>query len=156
MMVPAWLAGRDAAALATIYAQQGAYYHLLSMNAPNPWALIRHWPWVSYRTGIVVGAVVAALGCLALVRKGMRLAGHPDHVKLIVAAMSVFLVPYLLPKMHDRYFFPADVFLILLACVMPRFWPAALAMQAGSLVVYAGYLIGDGPPRARVSAAGSR
>jgi Gpi18-like mannosyltransferase len=154
MMVPAWMAGRDAAALATIYAHQGAYYQLLSMNAPNPWAVIRHAPWISYQTGVVVGAGAAALGCLAVVRKGMRLAGDPGQVKLIVAAMSVVLVPYLLPKMHDRYFFPADVFLVLLACVMPRFAAAAVAMQAGSLVVYAGYLIGDGPPRGRVSAIG--
>ena len=35
--------------------------------------------------------------------------------------MSVALVPFLLPKMHDRYFYPADIFSLLAAFYMPEF-----------------------------------
>jgi hypothetical protein len=35
---------------------------------------------------------------------------------VLVAATALALVPSLLPKMHERYFFPADVIAIVLAC----------------------------------------
>jgi Gpi18-like mannosyltransferase len=44
--------------------------------------------------------------------------------------------------MHDRYFFLADLFTILLAVVAPKYRLAALAMQGASLAVYLAFLTG--------------
>jgi cytosine/uracil/thiamine/allantoin permease len=60
-----------------------------------------------------------------------------DRAVLIAAALSVTLMPYVLPKMHDRYFLGADLFAYALACVDRRFIWAAVAMQISSLLAYA-------------------
>jgi hypothetical protein len=44
--------------------------------------------------------------------------------------------------MHDRYFFLADIFTVLLAVVAPKYRLAALAMQGASLAVYLAFLKG--------------
>ena len=43
----------------------------------------------------------------------------------------------LLPRMHDRYFFPADMSAFLFACLAPRTWWAAARLQAGSALACA-------------------
>lgn len=42
------------------------------------------------------------------------------EVLLTAAAASLLLAPYLLPKMHDRYFYPFELTAIILACLQPR------------------------------------
>ena len=48
-------------------------------------------------------------------------------------------MPYLLPKMHDRYFFVADIMTLTLAFVIPRLWVTAPLFQVGSLLAYLAY-----------------
>jgi hypothetical protein len=48
-------------------------------------------------------------------------------------------MPYLLPTMHERYFFVADVMTLILAFVIPRMWVAAPLFQVGSLLSYLPY-----------------
>ena len=59
-----------------------------------------------------------------------------DLLRLAVA--TTILMPYLLPKIHDRYFYPADVLTFALAIV--EFAPATVALtiaiQLGSLSAY--------------------
>jgi hypothetical protein len=55
-------------------------------------------------------------------------------------------LPFLLPSMHDRYAYLADVATIVVAFVVPRSWPAALLMQVASFVAYASYLWGSSIP----------
>ena len=51
-------------------------------------------------------------------------------------------VPFLLPYMHDRYFFLADVLAAVWACASPRHAPCAAAVQLSSLMAYLNYLRG--------------
>ena len=48
-------------------------------------------------------------------------------------------MPYLLPRMHDRYFFLADILTVALAFVRPRLWVVAALFQVGSLTSYLAY-----------------
>jgi len=59
---------------------------------------------------------------------------------LITAMLWLGLEPSLLPRMHERYFFPADMLAFLFACLVPRAWWIALLFQAGSTLGYLGYL----------------
>jgi hypothetical protein len=53
----------------------------------------------------------------------------------------VLAIPYVMPKMHDRYFFPAEIFLCILSCVDLAFvLPAALVLSA-SLICYGNYFL---------------
>ena len=48
-------------------------------------------------------------------------------------------MPYLLPKMHERYFFVADIMTLTLAFVDPRLWVTVPLFQVGSLLSYLPY-----------------
>ena len=49
-------------------------------------------------------------------------------------------VPFLLPHMHDRYFFPADVLSLVLAACFPPLAPVAPAVSFASLLGYYAYI----------------
>ncbi|WP_147425960.1 hypothetical protein [Teichococcus wenyumeiae] len=143
MMLPAWLAGRPAWSLATIYLEQAGAYRWLSMNAPNPWSFVQYTRLISYETGVLIGSVAAvliALGFGALSIRWRRLQGA-DLLLLSVTVAAA--MPYVLPKMHERYFFLADILAYALAVARPRPWTisAAIAIQLGSVAAYASHML---------------
>jgi hypothetical protein len=52
------------------------------------------------------------------------------------------LVPSLLPHMHERYFFPADILSIALAVWIPRYWPVAVLVQLTSFLACIAWVFG--------------
>ena len=137
-MFPAWLMGRPASELATIYFGQIGQYHELSKNAPNFYGIIQAFQIINYQAGVRVGLILAAAVGLVLAVAAQRLRDDLQ-AQLLVATASVILMPFVLPKMHDRYFFLADVLTYVLVFTFPRAWPLAIAMQIGSLSAYCGY-----------------
>jgi Gpi18-like mannosyltransferase len=138
--VPAWLAGRPLGELLSIYLQQSAGYRSLSKNAPNPYFFI---PDQFYDGVVPVGLVVASLVLLALAFFIARRKGQFTQAKLLhEAVLFLSLAPFLLPKMHERYFFPAAVFAIVLAFYKPRLVLIALLFQLTLLLSYLPYLKG--------------
>ena len=63
----------------------------------------------------------------------------PELIALL-ATFSVLLMPYVLPKMHERFFFPADVIAIVLAFYRPRLWYVPVIVGGVSLCCYVPYL----------------
>lgn len=112
-MLPAALAGWPVADLGTIYIRQAEWNPGFISTAANPWALVQllapvagtHWLWVGH-----VAAAAAALAYVAAFRR--REANAVDLIAL--ALLSASLMPFLLPKMHERFFFLADVLAFLL------------------------------------------
>jgi Gpi18-like mannosyltransferase len=147
MMLPAWLAGRPAWGLATVYLEQAGAYHWLSMNAPNPWAFVQYTRLLSYEAGVLLGsaaAVVIALVLGALTVRWRRLRGGD---LLLLSVMVAAAMPYVLPKMHERYFFLADILAYALAVTRPRPWTVgvAVAIQLGSVCAYASHMLSFTP-----------
>jgi Gpi18-like mannosyltransferase len=140
-MMPAWLAGRPWKELLLVYVSQSGFYHKLSMNAANLYAFAERLG-LSYEVGVPVGLAIAAAAGLVIPMYAHRLQVDDAEAKLLVATASALLMPFLLPKMHDRFFFAADVFTFMLACALPRFWWLATAMQASSVAAYLGFLFG--------------
>jgi Gpi18-like mannosyltransferase len=138
-MFPAWFMGRPALELATIYLNQIDEYDGLSMSAPNLYRIIQHFQVIDYQTGVWTGLILAAAVGIALAVAAQRFRDNLQ-TDLLVATASVILMPFILPKMHQRYFFLADVFTYVLIFVFRRAWPLAVAMQIGSLSAYSGYL----------------
>ena len=56
------------------------------------------------------------------------------------AALICVAIPFLLPHMHDRYFFLADVLTLALAVVSPRLALVPAAVSFASLLGYHAYL----------------
>lgn len=61
------------------------------------------------------------------------------------ALMSVLMVPYFLPGMHERYFYAADLFSLIYAFFVPRGWIVAVLVQGCSFLTYLPYLFNREP-----------
>ena len=111
----------------TIYLRQSNTWWFLSSNAPNFYLLI---PNKYFQSGTWIGYEVAAI-CLGLwIFFTAKYNQILDDKKLVqLAFISVALVPFLLPKMHDRYFYPADVFSLIVAFYWPQFWILPILYQ---------------------------
>lgn len=148
--VPSLAAGRSLVEVLTIYLTQAGTQTAYSHGAPNllmlldyavKWQLLarEHLAWLSK-----VLILIAAAASLWFAMRG-RSAGTRklDVETLLVAALvSTLLVPSLLPHMHNRYFFPADILSIALAVWIPRYWPVAVSIQAASFFAYISWVFG--------------
>lgn len=144
LAVPALAAGRSLVEVLTIYLTQAGTQAAFSFAAPNLLLLLDYVakPYLPWLGKVLV--LTAAGASLWYATRG-RLAGprRLDGETLLVAALvSVLLVPSLLPHMHERYFFPADILAIALAVWAPRYWPVAVLMQATSCAAYVSWVCG--------------
>jgi Gpi18-like mannosyltransferase len=147
LILPAALAGRGWISLLTIYAGQAGIAQKLSARAPNIYLFVQHFlPPGLYPAAGIAAIGLAGLASLALLWSHFRMR-RPLPALFIIAALALWLAmePSLLPKMHDRYFFGADVFAFVLAVLIPRAWWIAALMQIGSALAYAWFLMIDHP-----------
>lgn len=142
-MVPAWAAGWPAHDLATIYFRQAGFFEDLSRNAPNIWAVIQSTPLV-HRHDLSGLASAAAIGGAALYTAHFSAHRLSDRALVAAAALAPLIVVGLLPKMHERYFFVADILVV--ACAAAgrgrRGWTDAALVQAGSTLGILAFLSG--------------
>jgi len=139
-VLPAAIAGRPIVDLMTIYAAQAGYYARLSMNAPNPYHVLQALAPMPYQAGTLIGCALAGMTGLGIAIYGARNLRFSKESYLLLALLSLALMPFLLPKMHDRYFFAADVFAYVMAFSVPRLWWAAFGFQASSLLACSMFL----------------
>lgn len=119
--------------------RDGLTYNAASVYQWLPDTAPRWWGTVGY---LLAGAAAIAAAAWALRRPD----GLDGSTILVLAAALAISTPFFLPSMHDRYFYLAEVLTVLAACVRPRLWPAALALQAGSLLTYLHFLWGIAVP----------
>ncbi|MFD1300099.1 hypothetical protein ACFQ4G_00670 [Methylobacterium marchantiae] len=132
--LPAWLLGRPLQAILGTYLEQSRTFHRLSMNAANPWIFV---PPDAYAVGVAGGLALALVAGLAFAFILGRSRAAPTPADIVqAAALAFLLMPFVLPKMHDRYFFAAEITLIVLACIRPHLAPLALAAQASGVAAY--------------------
>ena len=136
-LLPAWFLGRPFYDLLLVYFAQAGEVTDLVLEAPNLYQWVPADWYPLWPLGVLL-TVAAVLGIGALVRRSR--AEITNEIVVSLAAFSVLLVPFLLPKMHDRYFFPADLFTLLLAFWRPRFFPAPIVVGGCSLAVYVVFL----------------
>ncbi|WCM27816.1 hypothetical protein NDN01_02470 [Sphingomonas sp. QA11] len=140
-MLPAWAAGWPAADLATIYLRQADTFQMLSFNAPNIWAILQALPLGLPLSGLACAAAIGGTAAY-IARFSTQIL---DNKALLSAALLATLVTAgLLPRMHERYFFLADVLALALALVC-RDKPSltiAILVQAGSTLALLSYLSG--------------
>lgn len=141
-ILPAVLAGRGFWELLTLYARNtGTIGDGLNYNSSSLYSL-PPFDSLSGTSGERVGIVLAFLFCAGLfVWFALRFKSDTDNRALFGAAVLFAVgVPFLLPHMHDRYFFIADILTLALAVASPAFIPAAVCASFGSLLGYHAYL----------------
>ena len=140
--VPMWMMGRNLLELLVVYFRQaGQYNDRLSLNAPTFLALVGNLSqgWVE---GFSSSFVILAFGVTGMV---MYIIGHTeiDKKENLVAFALLFAlgVPYLLPHMHERYFYIADILSIIYFALNRKRWYTAVLTQICSFYVVAAYLL---------------
>ena len=138
MMIPAALTGRPVIELLTIYFGQVDTYQILSMNAPN---LYLFFPNISYSSGLIIGLATTILIILIWTTTyAGKIKEFTPQTILLCALVTVAFMPFFLPKMHDRYFYLADVLSFLVAFYFVQGWWLALGYQVVSGLVYLVFL----------------
>ncbi len=139
-ILPAWLLGRSLPDLLTIYFKQADFYKLLTMSAPNlyQWIPDKFYDML-YPAGLLWAAAIIFIFLLIVYKSE---APMTRETMIEVAALSALLLPYALPKMHERYFFTADVLSIVFAFYFPRLFFIPILVGATSLFSYLPFLFG--------------
>lgn len=112
--------------------------HVLTYNAPTWYAWLPADASMSISTlGLGLTAVVVAAIGFWLVRRRRALDGGDV---IVLAATAAVVIPFLLPEMHERYFFLAEVLAVIAMAVDRRFVLVAVLLQVASLATYYQYL----------------
>jgi Gpi18-like mannosyltransferase len=143
LVLPTILIGKPAFSAFTVYAAQAEAFPFASMNAPNLYIFV---PPSAYSSAVIIGLSISAIMVLLWLFIYGRINFKLTYSILVyMALISVACVPFILPKMHERYFYPADVFSILLAFSLPELWFVAVGYQAISLLAYSIFLFDQNP-----------
>ncbi len=135
--------GRDLMEVLTIYAGQAQTFTRLSMNAGNFWLVLDMLGSAEvmspqHRSFVLVGLIAALGASVAIIWKVGR-APFALPTMIYYASVSAILMPFLLPKMHERFFFPAEALLFVAALMHPRILPVAVLTQLSGIAMYSIY-----------------
>ncbi len=86
----------------------------------------------------IAAAVAFTAGLLALMF--YRRANITDAAALACALLLCIGIPFLLPHMHDRYFFIADALSVAFAFIVPKLFAVPMCVSFASLLGYHAYL----------------
>ena len=137
-IVPAWMLGRPINELLLIYWKQTqAFSDRLSLDIANIYIWIPNELDIFVPIGLAFTVFSVVIISLFLYRRNVNLS---DDVLVFLATFSVFLIPYILPRMHERYWFPADVISIVMAFYIPKYWWIPVSLWFVSTVTYIEYL----------------
>jgi Gpi18-like mannosyltransferase len=133
LVLPAAIAGRPWQELLTIYIGQISDDNtkaLLSLNAANPYLLIqRVLPPELFDTAVIVAVVLAVFVGLAMAIAFVIRPPRTPATILLCATICLLVMPFVLPKMHERYFFLADATAFALAVSRPGAWRVVVLLQ---------------------------
>lgn len=143
LVLPAVIAGRPFIETLTLYfGQTGSIGDGLNYNSPSVYSLFEYSLPERYNglasTLGIVAAFVYMLAVLALCFVKRR--ALTERTVLSAALLFAIGIPFLLPHMHERYFFAADALSLIVAFAAVEYFPAAVLVQFASLLGYHAYL----------------
>lgn len=173
-LLPALAAGRTLGSALGVYASQamGQYYHRLTYNAPNlylffpmlEFANTQEYTWMRFIPGIdkeggsvylredwmpaLQSAALWACALLTLAAVAYWLLHAREitpEMTLTFALFFAIFLPFAMPKIHDRYFFLADMLSVLYAARCPRRRFVPLLVVGASLSCYYAFLTRQRP-----------
>lgn len=139
-LVPSWIAGRSLVDLLNIYLYQASQFEFITMNAASAYAWLPGTKQVFnlfYIPGVIMGAA-AGYALFILAYKAPSEMTVSRLLELLLAATLV--IPFFLPKMHERYFYPADVLSIAFAFYYPDLFILPILVGGVSFLSYQPFL----------------
>ena len=139
-LVPAWLAGWPLGKLLMVYPGQAALVEFPG-KLGNPWMFATIFADQASRSYFFVGYVAAIAAAIMVAVLAAR-STKDRKALLLLALVSATALPFLLPKMLERYYFLADVLSLVLALsagTRPTI-RIAIAVQLASLISLLTYI----------------
>lgn len=142
-LIPSYLAGRDWFELLTVYFTQDISNDKnLSFNFPGIYTLF-HIPVDQFilirNIGIVVTGIFAIAIIILLKARSVSL---DMQSKIILMLLFALVIPFFLPRMHERYFFIAECLSIVYAFYERKNWLVPALLQLATINTYFYYLDG--------------
>ncbi|MCL5097071.1 MAG: glycosyltransferase 87 family protein [Candidatus Omnitrophica bacterium] len=143
--IPAMLAGRPVLDVLLHWGRVHNIQGKMTFGATNwyQWVFENH-PGVFEPAGIIL-ALIATVFLALWMMDGPRPGQDERRWVVSMALLSVTMVPFVLPGMHERYFFAADVLSVVYAFYVPGGWIIAVMVQFCSAFSYLPYLFNEEP-----------
>ncbi len=139
-ILPARVAGRPLRDLLLIYFDQANTYKELTKSAPNLYQWISNdFYTIVVPIGFLLTITVIVLLSLCVYKSRTKVT---RKLTIQLALVSSLVVPYFLPKMHDRYFFVADTISIIFGFYFPSYFFVPISIGMVSLFSYFPFLWG--------------
>ena len=140
LVLPAVLLGRPFLDTITLYfSQTGSIGSGLNYNSPSIFGIFWN---VQNEAMASKLAIISAFVFMLLVLSACYVNRKQLTNKAVLAAAVLLAVgiPFLLPHMHDRYFFASDILTVVMAFACWKYFPSAVLAQFASLLGYHAYL----------------
>ena len=140
LVLPAVLLGRPFLDTITLYfSQTGSIGSGLNYNSPSIFAVFWQIKDPEPASSIAIAAAfLYMINLLAVAWVNRRRLS--DRSVIALSLLFAIGIPFLLPHMHDRYFYAADILSVVLAYAIPMLCLAAPLTQFASLLGYHAYL----------------
>jgi len=140
-----WSLGWPAGDLLTVYLGQFAQNQLAGLLS-NPWIAATLFTqdgasglfWIGYVAALVGAGIIGALAAAY---------ARDSRVLILLAALAGTALPFLLPKMLERYYFLGDAMTLALVLTWrrPGAWIPFVAVQLASMAAHASYMLAERP-----------
>jgi Gpi18-like mannosyltransferase len=142
IMAPAVVAGRSFLEIFNPYLSQSLGSTAWIYNGPSLYGLFAS-KLPPNSPDLIVLPVVGLIMLAWAVFSAHNYEQDDDDYILGTALASVVITPFLLPHMHERYFFPADSLSLAFAFYVPQLFFLPIFFQISSYLVYRNYLYYD-------------
>ncbi|MBU3144449.1 hypothetical protein [Clostridium sp. CF012] len=144
LSMPSLIVGRPLKEILLTYVNQSGEYKNLTYNAPSIYQ------WVpsklsSNTTLGYIGILLAFVVVLIIIYVSVRYIKIIKYENVIeLSLLLAIIVPFLLPRMHESYFFMADIISLLYAFCFPKKFYIAIIIPLVSLLCYLPFLYNTG------------
>lgn len=144
LVLPAVIAGRPPLDALLIYAQQtGEYSSHITLNAPTLGTVFKQMEDTSGASAFMIILAFVYLAALLLVAWTRHRRGSLDDRGILLMALAMAVgIPFLLPSMHERYFYLAEILSVVCAAGGIVSFVIPALVQAASMICYDAYITG--------------
>lgn len=136
--IPALIAGRSVESLAAIYLSQSQTYANLTSRSPSLYQWIPNSNFDIFQpAGMFFALGIVSIVSIVFLRRASTIE-NPRIWLLQVGASYGMLVPFVLPQMHDRYFYAGGVLVVICAVLNRKYVAPALIVQFNAVMTYSG------------------
>ena len=137
-IIPETLAGRSFINLLTLYKSQTGMFSLLTLGLPNIYSLIETKGPKTASAGIYFSMFVfISMMYYYVSNKKIKIT---KNILIGIQALTAFIVPFVLPHMHERYYYFAEIMIVIFGFYYRKTAFLILLSQYNSMQLYFRYL----------------